>query len=93
MVLVAYLALFKINLNKVNGKGKSVADMVPGETAIISGFHDDVLSTKLLEMGLLPGTAVRFNFRAPFGDPVCVTISGFDLSLRVEEAAMISILN
>lgn len=77
----------------MNGKGKSVADMAPGETAVISGFHDDVLSAKLLEMGFLPGTAVRFNFKAPFGDPVCVTISGFDLSLRLEEAAMISILN
>ncbi|MEK6781733.1 MAG: FeoA family protein [Bacteroidota bacterium] len=60
---------------------------------IISGFSDDLLSAKLLEMGFLPGTAVRFNFRAPFGDPVCVSISGFDLSLRIDEASMISILN
>ena len=72
---------------------KSVADMVPGETGIISGFLDDQLSSKLLEMGLLPGTSVRFNFTAPFGDPVCVSVSGFDLSLRVDEASMISILN
>jgi ferrous iron transport protein A len=77
----------------VEGKPKSVADMIPGETGIISGFSDDQLSSKLLEMGFLPGTAVRFNFTAPFGDPVCVTISGFDLSLRIDEASMISILN
>lgn len=74
-------------------KTKSVADMNPGETAIIAGFIDDVLSVKLLEMGVLPGTAVRFNFTAPFGDPVCVTVSGYDLSLRIDEAATISILN
>ena len=67
--------------------------MIPGETGIISGFSDDLLSSKLLEMGFLPGTAVRFNFTAPFGDPVCVSISGFDLSLRLDEASMISILN
>ena len=72
---------------------KSVADMVPGETGIISGFSDDQLSSKLLEMGFLPGVAVRFNFTAPFGDPICVSIAGFDLSLRVDEASMISILN
>ncbi len=77
----------------MEGKPKSVADMIPGETGIISGFSDDQLSSKLLEMGFLPGTAVRFNFTAPFGDPVCVTVSGFDLSLRLEEASMISILN
>lgn len=72
---------------------KTVADMVPGETAIIAGFSDIGLSVKLLEMGFLPGTAVRFNFTAPLGDPVCVSVSGYDLSLRRSEAAAISILN
>jgi len=74
-------------------KVRSVADMLPGETAVISGFTDDQISVKLLEMGFLPGTAVRFNFTAPFGDPICVSVSGYDLSLRVEEASTISILN
>lgn len=72
---------------------KSVADMIKGETAIISGFSDEQLSVKLLEMGFLPGTAVRFNFSAPFGDPICVSVSGYDLSLRLEEASTICILN
>lgn len=67
--------------------------MNPGETAIISGFIDDVMSVKLLEMGVLPGTAIRFNFTAPFGDPICVTVSGYDLSLRIDEASTISIVN
>ncbi len=67
--------------------------MAPGESGIIAGFTDEELSFKLLEMGFLPGTAIRFNFSAPFGDPICVTVSGYDLSLRVDEAATISILN
>lgn len=71
---------------------KNVAEMAPGETAVIAGFHDEELSVKLLEMGFLPGSSVRFNYAAPLGDPVCVTISGFDLSLRVSEAATIAIL-
>ena len=74
-------------------KIKSVADMIEGESAIISGFTDDQLAVKLLEMGFLPGTAVRFNFTAPLGDPVCVSVLGYDLSLRLEEASTISILN
>lgn len=72
---------------------KSVASMSSGETAIISGFTDEQLSVKLLEMGFLPGTAVRYNFCAPFGDPVCVNISGLDLSLRLDEASTIIILD
>ncbi|HZX73788.1 MAG TPA: FeoA family protein [Cyclobacteriaceae bacterium] len=67
--------------------------MIIGETAIISGFSDEELSVKLLEMGFLPGTAVRFNFKAPFGDPICVSLAGYDLSLRLDEASVISILN
>lgn len=65
--------------------------MKPGEEGIISGFTDDLISAKLLEMGCLPGAAVRFNFRAPLGDPVCISVLGYELSLRLEEAATISL--
>ena len=73
--------------------GKNVAEMKPGEMGIVTGFTDDVLSLKLMEMGCLPGAAVRFNFTAPLGDPICISVSGYELSLRLEEAAAISILN
>ena len=66
--------------------------MIPGEIAVISGFMDDEISPKLLEMGFLPGSSVIFNFAAPLGDPICVSVSGFDLSLRIAEASTISIL-
>jgi ferrous iron transport protein A len=72
---------------------KNVAEMRPGELAVISGFTDDTLSVKLMEMGCLPGAAIRFNFTAAFGDPVCISVAGYELSLRLEEAAAISIVN
>jgi ferrous iron transport protein A len=72
---------------------RNVAEMRPGEMGVVTGFTDDVLSLKLMEMGCLPGAAVRFNFTAPLGDPVCISISGYELSLRLEEAAAISILS
>ena len=72
---------------------KSIAQMIPGETAVIAGFITPELSNKLLEMGFLPGAVVKFNFKAPLGDPICVSISGYDLTIRLEEAAMISVLN
>jgi ferrous iron transport protein A len=77
----------------MTGSGKNVAQMQPGDVGIISGFTDDHLSVKLMEMGCLPGAAVRFNFTAPFGDPICISVSGYELSLRLEEAKTISILN
>jgi len=72
---------------------KTVGFMKPGEVGIIAGFTDEHLSVKLMEMGCLPGSAVIFNFKAPFGDPICISVSGYELSLRLEEANTISILN
>lgn len=75
------------------GQMKNVAEMRPGELAVISGFTDEQLSVKLMEMGCLPGASIRFNFSAAFGDPICISVSGYELSLRLEEAATISIVN
>jgi ferrous iron transport protein A len=72
---------------------RNVAQMKPGEVAIIANLSDNQLSIKLMEMGCLPGATVRFNFRAPFGDPICISVSGYELSLRLEEASTISILS
>ncbi len=74
-------------------RAKNVAEMRPGEVGTVSGFTDEVLSVKLMEMGCLPGATVRFNFTAAFGDPICISVSGYELSLRREEAASISIIN
>jgi ferrous iron transport protein A len=71
----------------------NVSQMKPGEIAIITGFTDDYISVKLMEMGCLPGVPVRFNFTAPLGDPICISVSGYELSLRLEEAATITIVN
>ncbi|MCU0356156.1 MAG: ferrous iron transport protein A [Cyclobacteriaceae bacterium] len=72
---------------------RNVAQMKPGELAIIAGLVDEGLSVKLMEMGCLPGAQIRFNFTAPLGDPVCITVSGYQLSLRLEEASTILILD
>ncbi|MGE0588588.1 MAG: ferrous iron transport protein A [Cyclobacteriaceae bacterium] len=77
----------------MGANGRSVAQMMPGETAVISGFVSEDLSNRLLEMGFLPGSVVKFNFSAPLGDPICVSISGYDITIRMDEAAMIAILN
>ncbi|MDH5597807.1 MAG: ferrous iron transport protein A [Cyclobacteriaceae bacterium] len=70
---------------------RSVASLKPGQEGVIKGFSDDVLSLKLLEMGCLPGTSVKFNYTAPFGDPICISVQGYELSLRVNEASSIEI--
>jgi ferrous iron transport protein A len=68
---------------------RSVADLKIGEKAIIKAFSDKWLSLKLLEMGCLPGTEVCLHCKAPLGDPICVNVAGYCLSMRKSEAAVI----
>jgi len=70
---------------------KSVADLKIGEKGIIQFFKDELMSLKLLEMGCLPGSEVKLSCVAPFGDPICIKVSGYSLSLRKDEASTILI--
>jgi len=77
----------------LSGEKKSVADMKPGEVAVIAGFTEESIAARLLEMGFLPGSSVRFNYTAPLGDPICVSVSGYDLAIRINEASTITIID
>jgi ferrous iron transport protein A len=74
-------------------QAKTVANLSPGESGQICSFKDDKLALKLLDMGCLPGTEVEMKFSAPLGDPICISVDGYRLSLRKAEAATISLLD
>jgi len=66
--------------------------MVPGQTGRIEAFEGDGREVRrLMEMGLIPGTEVRFVRTAPLGDPLEIELRGYNLSLRRAEAALISV--
>ncbi|MBC8112724.1 MAG: ferrous iron transport protein A [Verrucomicrobia bacterium] len=68
---------------------KTVANLKIGEKAVITHFSDEQMSLKLLEMGCLPGTEIQLRYVAPLGDPICIAVAGYTLSMRLEEAATI----
>ena len=68
-----------------------VVDMKRGDTKVIHQIDDEELTLKLLEMGCIPGNSITYNFKAPLGDPICVSVSGYELSLRISEAKSISV--
>ncbi|QKZ15033.1 ferrous iron transport protein A [Spirosoma sp. KUDC1026] len=72
---------------------RSVADLKIGERATIQSFSDQIMSLKLLEMGCLPGAEICLQCKAPLGDPLCLDVSGYCLSMRKSEAATILIEN
>lgn len=47
------------------------------------------LRTRLMEMGLTPGTHLSVVRRAPLGDPIEIKVRGYRLSIRKQEAALI----
>lgn len=68
---------------------KCLADLKVGEKGIICCFRDEEMSLKLLEMGCLPGEEIEVGCKAPFGGPMCIKVSGYNLSLRIDEAATV----
>lgn len=68
---------------------KRLSEIKPGKTVkIVSCLNNDLL-LKLMEMGCIPGEEVRIEQIAPLGDPISITVAGYNLSLRVSEAAAI----
>ncbi|HXI00315.1 MAG TPA: FeoA family protein [Sphingobacteriaceae bacterium] len=60
-----------------------------GEAGVIKEFTDIEMSVKLMEMGCLPGEPIVVKRIAPLGDPMAITVSGYQLSLRKREASTI----
>ena len=63
-----------------------LSELRPGEEGIIREFKNNELFLKLMEMGVLPGETIQMEQIAPMGDPISVNISGYHLSLRINEA-------
>ena len=63
-----------------------------GESAVITAVGGaGALRQHFLDMGLLPGVEVKLLKFAPMGDPMELLVRGYTLSLRLEEAAQITV--
>ena len=61
-----------------------------GETGLIKKVEGEGrLRRRLLDMGVTPNTTVYLRKKAPFGDPIEITIRGYELTLRNSEAQLI----
>jgi ferrous iron transport protein A len=68
----------------------ALTTLTPGSRAIVSEIRIPVEHrARLLEMGLLVGTAVELVRFAPLGDPIEIKVRGYNLSLRRHEAEQV----
>lgn len=63
----------------------------PGQRAVIKNFKKAETYLKLMEMGCVPGESILVDQVAPFGDPISIRVSGYLLSLRLNEAEDIEV--
>ena len=72
---------------------KTLDEVLPGERGIILqvGSERGAVKRRLVDMGLTPGTEIMVRKVAPFGDPIEVNLRGYELSLRKEDAAYITL--
>ncbi len=69
-----------------------LGDVSSGQKAKVVKVGGDIsLRKRLLDMGIIPGCSVKVERVAPLGDPVEITVRGYSLSLRKEEAGVIAV--
>ena len=71
---------------------KTLRDVPCGETVIVSRLHGDgALRRRILDMGLTKGAKVYVRKVAPLGDPIELTIRGYELSIRKADAEKVEV--
>lgn len=69
---------------------RQLKDLSPGEQGkVVRVDAEGALKRRLMDMGLTRGTMVIFRKVAPLGDPIEITVRGYELSIRKDEAAHI----
>ena len=63
-----------------------LSELKPGQEGIIKEFKSNELFLKLMEMGCVPGERILLEQVAPLGDPISVSVAGYHLSMRLNEA-------
>ena len=74
------MKLINMRQMKDNQSGKIIAIKTNGE-----------LGRRIRDMGLIPGTDIKIQGRAPLYDPVAIRVMGFTLTLRNNEADYIDV--
>ena len=63
-----------------------------GDTCTVAKLHGEgAVKRRIMDMGITKGVEVYVRKVAPLGDPIEVTVRGYELSLRKDDAALIEV--
>ena len=71
---------------------KTLRDVKVGARAVVVRLHGEgAVRRRIMDMGLIKGTEVAVRRVAPIGDPIELTVRGYELSIRRSEAETIEV--
>ncbi len=71
---------------------KTLSDVRIGSSARVVKIHGEgALRRRIMDMGITKGTEIFVRKTAPLGDPLEMTLRGYELTLRREDAASIEV--
>ncbi len=71
---------------------KTLKDVKVGENAVIVRLHGEgAIKRRIMDMGLTRGTQIHVRKVAPLGDPMELTVRGYELSIRKADAEMVEV--
>lgn len=71
---------------------RTLREAKPGETVTVAKLNGTgAVKRRIMDMGITKGCSIYVRKVAPLGDPVEVTIRGYELSLRKEDADMVEV--
>lgn len=71
---------------------KTLKEVKIGETVKVTKISGQgAVKRRIMDMGLTKGVEVYVRKVAPLGDPIEITVRGYELSLRKEDASMIEV--
>ncbi|MCI6973379.1 MAG: FeoA family protein [Clostridia bacterium] len=71
---------------------KTLRDVKIGETVAVKKLHGEgAIKRRIMDMGITKGAEIYVRKVAPLGDPIELTVRGYELSLRKADAEMIEV--
>lgn len=71
---------------------KLLSQLEIGEKATVKVVNGEgAIRRRLFDMGITPGAEVYLRKKAPLGDPIEITLRGYELTLRKAEAAHVEV--
>ena len=92
MLALYVKSIFQQRYSEINMPEMNLRQMKKDQSGIISSIKvGGVLGLRMREMGLVPGTKITIQGRAPLNDPVALQVMGGVLTLRNNEADHITV--